>query len=168
MTTVDWIRDGRPFAGEADLEHPWATTHRLPILTTWHPAYRYEVALVTPSDTSTGHDSVEWPTEDEAAILAWILDLRLGYYNNTWRARMRQRPLDVDGTTNTLIFGKIAGDWHYRRASWERPAFFPGTHNPPAGPFTGPVGLVDLIHAHVYSLASDTWWAKQQPSPATG
>jgi hypothetical protein len=42
------------------------------------------------------------------------------YYNGSWRARMRRRPLDVDDSTNTVVLRKRPdGAWFYRRRSWD-------------------------------------------------
>lgn len=164
----DWIRDGMPFAGEVDLEHPWATEHRLPIVTTWWPRWKYEVALVIPTaaDPHPPLWPVEWPTEDEARLIGWFIGVRMDYYNDGWRAQMRRRPLDVDSSTNTVMLGKIDGCWHYRRLTWRDGApFWPGLYKPPAGPFPGFDGLLELIREHAYQRSPERWAEHAPPPP---
>jgi hypothetical protein len=98
-----------PFSDDAD-EHDPLTMLRIAV-TSSHPRYGYHVAF--------DRDSEQRPTDDEAAILASYLDLRLTWYNDGYRQRMAERPLDTDSGTNTVVFHKWgAGDWGYRRASF--------------------------------------------------
>jgi hypothetical protein len=59
------------------------------------------------------------PDERETAQLLAELDWRMDWYNASWRDQMRQRPLDIDSGTNTVIFQKRGeNDWCFRRASF--------------------------------------------------
>jgi hypothetical protein len=122
---------------DADRNHPLAA-RRVPVIATWHPDWRYEVALcvgsmwATDSDMWAGdvHRCVE-PTALEADLIVACIEKRMEYYNDGWKARMRERALDVDSSTNTVIFGRTAridgkpwtGGWKYRRDSWEHGPF---------------------------------------------
>lgn len=117
---ADW-----PYA--ADRNHPLAA-RRVPVIATFHPDYRYEVALVIGSFWAEGdslyasdRERCIEPTALEADLIVACIDYRMRYYNASWAARMRERPLDTDGSTNTVIFGKTAltGGWLFRRDSWE-------------------------------------------------
>jgi hypothetical protein len=95
---------------------------RIPVIGTPHPQWRYEVALVCPS-TPAGQDLYPAlrPDDAETRMIAAELEWRMTYYNEGWKAKMRRRPLDTDGTTNTVILWKRGdGDWCYRRDSWNR------------------------------------------------
>jgi hypothetical protein len=117
----------RGFADDADLTHPWAEKYRIPLICTSHPAWKYEVALVVPDPT----DQLDlyqavWPDESEAEVIGYAIEARVRWYRQSWRDKMRERPLDVDGGTNTLILLKRAKGWRFRRASWtEGPLFAP-------------------------------------------
>lgn len=98
-----------PYGGDAD-EHDPLTALRIAV-TDSHPRCRYHVAF--------DRDSEARPTDEEAAMLASYLDLRLTWYNTSYRQRMAARPLDTDGSINTVIFHKWGrDDWGYRRASF--------------------------------------------------
>lgn len=112
--------DRWPF--DADQHDPLAAL-RIPVVRTPYPRWQYEVCLVI-SDERVGDDLL-WgpslrPDDREVRQILAELDYRMAYYNEGWKARMRRRPLDVDGTTNTLILQKFAeGDWRYRRMTFK-------------------------------------------------
>lgn len=107
-----------PFA-EADQHDPLAAL-RIPVVRTSHPRWKYEVALVVGSEDDTLWAPGLRPDEAEVRQIVAELEWRMTYYNEGWKAKMRRRPLDVDGTTNTVILQKFGeGDWRYRRASFE-------------------------------------------------
>jgi hypothetical protein len=135
---------------DADTEHPWAKQWRIPRVTTTHPRWRYEVALVVPmvTDLPTTYPERELlePAEADAPIIGSYIDYRRDYYREGWKAKMLERAFDVDDSTNTVILGLTAQGWKYRRASyehglwpfWNMPeeqAKYPGT----------PAGLVALL-----------------------
>jgi hypothetical protein len=114
----------KEFADDADLTHPWAARYRIPVIAEHHPRWSYEVALVVPDpaeDYSFRTRVPVWPTEDEAALIAVAIAHRMEYYRDSWAAKMRERPLDVDSTTNTLILRKTDKGWDYSRRSWTQP-----------------------------------------------
>jgi hypothetical protein len=109
---------GWPFE-EADHNDPLAAL-RIPIVRTSHPRWKYEVALVVGSEDNRYWAPGLRPDEAEVRQIVAELDWRMEYYNESWKAKMRRRPLDVDSGTNTVILQKFAeGDWRYRRASFE-------------------------------------------------
>lgn len=111
------MSDDWPF--DADQHDPLAAL-RIPVVRTLWPGWKYEVCLLI--DES---EDALWrgfrPDEREVAQVLAELDYRMAYYNESWKAKMRRRPLDVDATTNTVLLWKRApdGDWCYNRASWK-------------------------------------------------
>jgi hypothetical protein len=107
MTTTTW-----PFGTDAD-EHDPLTAHRIAV-THSHPSWRYLVAF--------DRESEERPTDHEAALLASFLDeYKARWYYPSFIATMAERPLDVDGGANGVIFHKFgADDWGFRRHSFTR------------------------------------------------
>lgn len=139
---------------DADLEHPWAKQWRIPRVTTTHPRWKYEVAVVVPDPTDRYdlYRATE-PSEDEARIIASYIDFRRDYYREYWKAKMLERPFDVDSGTNTTILGLTPDGWKYRRAThqhglwplWNMPekqAEYPPT----------PAGLIALLD-HINNFA---------------
>lgn len=115
MTEIDWPFDADPHDPLAEL--------RIPVVTTPYPRWKYEVCLVI-SGEHCG-DRPQWgpslrPDDREVKQLVAALDYRMSWYNAGWQKKMRQRPLDVDPTTNTLILQKFGDrDWRYRRMTFE-------------------------------------------------
>lgn len=116
---------------DADLDHEWCTKWRIPIVNTVMPTWRYEVALVIPSnETDLFQQNIIWPTEDEAEVIGSFIDYRMTYYNDGWARKMREQRLDVDSSTNTVILGKRRVGWGYRLASFTTPALWPYPETP--------------------------------------
>lgn len=107
---------------DADLTHPWAAQHRIPLVEHQWPHWKYEVALVRPNDADSEFLLLVavWPTEEEAALIGRYITWRREYYREHWQAKMLKRPLDVDSGTNTQILMKTEHGWHYRLASWNQ------------------------------------------------
>lgn len=146
---------------------------RIPVIGSPFPGWRYEVALVCP-DSLAGQDlyPAQRPDDAEAALVAAYIEYRMEYYNSSWKAKMRRRPLDVDGSTNTVILWKRdEGNWCYRRASWRTgplvvPSAFDGEE---------PVGLdalLDRITGESAPGMASRWqaWKSAHPEalPAAG
>lgn len=114
MTTNDPA--GWPF--DADQNHPLAA-RRVPVIDTYYPDYKYEVALcIAPQEPGSPWSGVE-PTALEADLIVAAIEYRMEYYNAGWAAKMRQSLLDVDGTTNTVTLRKApGGGWQFRRRTW--------------------------------------------------
>src|ERR1700689_4613680 len=89
---------GWPFEDAA--QHDPLAALRIPVVRNPYPRWRYEVALVISEDDPYG-PSLR-PDETEVRQIAAFLEWRMEYYNATWKAKMRQRPLDVDSSTNTV------------------------------------------------------------------
>jgi hypothetical protein len=107
---------GWPFE-DARQDDPLAAL-RIPVVSSPYPRWKYEVALVISDDDLWG--PALRPDEAEVRQIVAFLGYRMEYYNESWKAKMRRRPLDVDGTTNTVTLMKRAdGDWRYRKATWE-------------------------------------------------
>ena len=93
---------------------------RIPVVGTPYPGWKYEVALCCPN-TEAGqrlYPSLR-PDDAEVRMIAAYIEYRMEWYNEGWRAKMRQRPLDVDSGTNTVTLLKRGeGDWQYQKATW--------------------------------------------------
>lgn len=102
---------------DADQHDPLAAL-RIPVVRNPYPHWKYEVALVISEDDLWG--PALRPDDAEVRQLTAFLEYRMEYYNEGWKAKMRRRPLDVDGTTNTVTLMKRAdGDWRYQKATWQ-------------------------------------------------
>ncbi|WUH94498.1 hypothetical protein OG900_33080 [Streptomyces sp. NBC_00433] len=135
---------------DADRDDP-LTKLRIPVVASSHPEWNYIVAFIAVDTAPYSWGSGERPTDAEAQQLASFL----GYYIDTWygdsyKARLAERPFDVDGGANGMTFVKYgAGDWGYRRRTWTMgPLFVPQSPNfaeRPIGPLTLPQ-LMDRIY----------------------
>lgn len=106
MTTTDeW-----PFEDDADRGDP-LTALRIAV-TGSHPGWNFLVSF--------DRESEERPTDREAAMLASFLDeYKDRWYNTSYLAKLAERPLDVDGGANGVVFHKFGpDDWGYRRHSY--------------------------------------------------
>lgn len=111
---TDW-----PFGFDADEDDP-LTAHRIAV-TSSHPGWFYLVAF--------DRDSEDRPTDAETALLvSYLGHYKDHWYNDRYRARLLERPLDVDGGANGVIFHKWGpDDWGYRKQSFTMgPLFWPG------------------------------------------
>lgn len=177
--TADW-----PFGTDADRDDP-LTQLRIAV-TGSHPMWYYLVAF--------DRDSEARPTDTEAAMLAsYLEEYKAHWYGDGRYARsLAQRPLDVDGGANGVIFHKWAQyDWGYRRQSWTRgPLFVPQSprlrERYPDDKPRGPLTLLQVMdrahtvcgnvyprwtewkaaHASVFPVAHDNETARAT-SPAT-
>jgi hypothetical protein len=156
MTDTSW-----PFGTDA-LQNDPLTALRIPVVTSFNPSWHYVAAyLGTSADTGNTFDPpwpfarTERPTDAEAQMLvSFLQEHRHHWFNNEGYARrMDQRPLDIDGGWNTVVFIKYGpDDWGYRRCSWNRgPTFVPG---PPGSDSRNTVGthtleqVMDRCHSH--------------------
>jgi hypothetical protein len=112
---MDTETAGWPFE-DADQHDPLAAL-RIPVVRNPYPRWKYEVALVITDDDLWG--PALRPDEAEVRQIAAFLEWRMEYYNSSWKAKMRRRPLDADSSTNTVTLMKRAeGDWRYQKATW--------------------------------------------------
>lgn len=105
MNTTTW-----PYGTDAD-QHDPLTAHRIAV-TSSHPMWRFLVAFDRESEAR--------PTDAETAMLVSFLDeYKHHWYNPGFLSKLAEKPLDVDGGANGVIFHKWAGDdWGYRRQSY--------------------------------------------------
>lgn len=104
-TEIAW-----PFNTDADRDDP-LTALRIAV-TGSHPGWQFLVAFDRESEAR--------PTDAEARMLTSFLDeYKDHWYNERWIAKMAERPLDVDGGANGVVFHKFGpDDWGYRRHSY--------------------------------------------------
>jgi hypothetical protein len=111
---------------DVDMNHPWVTQHRLPVLKTYNPKFGYVVAVVVPDeeDELTDLFNLDTPTDEDAAVIASYLEYKIERinYRGGFRAQMLSRPLDLDDTINTItILKRKDGSWAYSKVTWEHP-----------------------------------------------
>lgn len=159
--TTEWPYD-------AD-QHDPLTAMRIPVVGSAWPRWYYIVAF----DSGRIDDETFRPTDEEAAMLRSYLDEYIDrYYNETWKAKLKDRPFDIDGGANGLIFRKWGeGDWAYRRQSWSMgPTYVPehprirGQREKPMGPLSL-VQVMDRTHSHGDEEPSKNWveWKAAHP-----
>ncbi|MEW2266925.1 hypothetical protein [Streptomyces sp. NPDC047868] len=148
-----------PFGTDANENDP-LTALRIPVVTSFNPEWKYVAAYIDVDTGKYSWGSQERPTDAEAAMLAsFIEEYKNHWFNQTYKARLLLRPLDVDSGCNTTIFVKYGeNDWGYRLCSWEYgPMYVPtkpqsrGTEHEYAK-HPGPLGLeqvMDLRHTVV-------------------
>ncbi len=160
MTVTTW-----PFGDDAD-QHDPLTAHRIAV-TCSHPGWRFLVAFDRASDAR--------PTDYETALLRSFLDQYKDHWygGNGYQQRMEERPLDVDGGANGVVFHKWGeDDWGYRRQSYERGYLFtvvpPSMRDRYADGWGGPLSLralMDRIHQHGSDEPSERWEAWKAAHP---
>lgn len=149
-----------PFGLDADQDDP-LTALRIAV-TSSHPNWCYIVGF--------DHTSPERPTDAEATMLASFLREYIAHwYNDSYKAKLAERPLDVDGGANGMIFRKYAdSDWGYRRRTWDRGPMYVPESPAFADRRFGPLTLSQLMD-HIHSFAdggpSKRWvdWKAQHP-----
>lgn len=112
---TDWPYD-------ADRDDP-LTALRIPVTSAW-PGWAYIVSF----DGAREIGSPARPTDAEAAMLVSFLEHYIDYwYNESFKAKLKARPFDIDGGANGVTFHKYGdNDWAYRRRSWSMgPTFVP-------------------------------------------
>lgn len=146
------------------------TALRIPVVGSSHPRWNYIVAFDFDQVDRDGNR----PTEQEARQLRSFLDHYIDHwYNQTWKAKLKERPFDIDGGANGYIFRKYGNDdWGYRQRTWEiGPLFWPGPAHWRAtygkGPGAQQHSLVQVMD-HVYTIANETrpeWqeWKRDHP-----
>jgi hypothetical protein len=156
MTTTE--HDGWPF--DADQHDPLASL-RIPVVTSPYPGWKYEVCVVITDDDLWG--PTLRPDESEVRQIVAYTGYRMDYYNEGWKAKMRRRPLDVDGSTNTVVLLKRAeGNWCYRRCSWTMgPLLVPPRDHEPMTLEQ----LLDHIHLYGNDKPSPKWLAWKAAHP---
>lgn len=141
------------------------TALRIPV-TSSHPDWYYIVAF--------DRESEQRPTDAEAAMLVSFLEQYIDYwYNDSFKAKLAQRPFDVDGGANGVIFHKWAiDDWGYRRRTFERGWLFsvvpPALRDKYTDGIPGPLSLsalMDRIQSHGDDTPSPRWVAWKEAHP---
>lgn len=131
-----------PFGADADRNDP-LTQLRIAVASPW-AQWNYIVTF--------DRESAARPTDAEATMLASFLRQYIDHwYNATFKAKLAQRALDVDGGANGITFRKYAdGDWGYRRRTWTSGPMFVPEHPRFADRSLGPLTLPQLMD-HIYS-----------------
>lgn len=138
MSNNDW-----PFAEDGVKRDEFAESLRLPIIHNPYPRWCYITAVMV-GEYPWDKTSVR-PTDDELrAIASFHQEYLNHWYNKRWLNRMAQKPFDLDGSANMVIFLKRPdGGFAYRKGSWNRgPEFVPERNAEPAGL----VQVMDRIH----------------------
>lgn len=115
MTAVtDW-----PFGTDAKQDDP-LTVLRIPVVDSFNPGWKYVAAYIDVDSGPYSWGSAERPTDREAAMIAsFIEEYKNYFFNDSYKAKLLERPLDVDSGCNTTVFVKYAeDDWGFRRCSW--------------------------------------------------
>ena len=151
-----------PFGTDADEDDP-LTALRIPV-TGQFPMWRYVATFDRESEVR--------PTDTEAAQLASYIEQYKDYFFNDWyKAKLLERPLDVDAVTR--IFHKWGeDDWSYRVVTWEYGPFWvplaPGLRNSDYAarlhadkPAVGPLALVQVMDRdhHMHTEYPSKAWA---------
>jgi len=152
-----------PFGTDADEDDP-LTALRIPV-TGQHPGWRYIATFDRESEAR--------PTEAEAAQLASYIEQYKDYFFNDWyKAKLLERPLDVDAVTR--IFHKWGeDDWSYRVVTWEYgPFWVPAAPRLRGGQYDdsklGPLPLVQVMdrdHQMHSEYPSKSWAAWKASHP---
>lgn len=163
-TTSAW-----PFGTDAKATDP-LTKLRIPVVTSPNPRWSYVAAYIDVNPEPYGWGSKERPTGREARMIAsFVEEYKNHWYNERYKAKLAQRPLDVDGGCNTTIFIKYGtDDWGYRLCSWiYGPTFVP---EPPhlLGRKLGPLTLeqvMDRTHTISSGEPRQSWldWKTAHP-----
>lgn len=131
-----------PFGTDADRDDP-LTALRIPVVSSFNPQWKYVAAYLKPSaDHWHCFGSAERPTNEEAQMIASFIQEYLQYwFHEGYQRKLAKRPLDVDGSCNTVVFIKYGpDDWAYRLCSWVYgPTFVPdppSTADRKLGPLT--------------------------------
>jgi hypothetical protein len=116
-----------PFGTDAKENDP-LTKLRIPVVDSFNPGWKYVAAYIDVDCTPYSWGSKERPNDAEAAMLAsFIEEYKHHWFNEWYKARLLERPLDVDSGCNTKVFIKYGvDDWGYRLRSWQYgPLFVP-------------------------------------------
>jgi hypothetical protein len=108
---------------DVDMDHPWVSQYRLPVIEYSSPRFTYVVTVTVPSKEleESRFYMLTSPTEEEAKVLASFLEYTKSEMGNSPRfmEEMAKLPLDLDGTWNTIsIMKRKDGTWAYQRNSW--------------------------------------------------
>ncbi|MGW4493834.1 hypothetical protein [Streptomyces sp. NPDC004376] len=176
MTNNAW-----PFGTDA-IESDPLTALRIPVVTSFNPGWKYVAAyLGTSADTGNTFDppwpfaSAERPTDLEAHMLAsFISEYIEHWFNDSYKAKLARRPLDVDSGCPTWVFIKYGDeDWGYRVTTWiYGPTFVPGPPGSESRSTTGSLSLeqvMDRIHT-IGDSPMPHWleWKTAHPEAFTG
>lgn len=145
MADTDWPYD-------AD-QHDPLTALRIPVVGSAWPRWFYIVAF----DSGRLDDEQHRPTDREARMLASFLEEYIAHwYNDRWKAKMAERPFDIDGGANGVIFRKWGDDdWGYRQRTWQYgPTYVPEHPRIRDEKHPGPLTLVQVMD-RIRTIGSD-------------
>lgn len=158
---------------DVDMNHPWVSQYRLPVLPRYESMSRYSgyiLSVVVPdkNDGSNELFNIGTPTDEDAAILGSYLNYRIERlgYRAGYLERMREKPLDFDSSINTVsIIKRQDGSWAYHKVTWEHPPkpFF----NDPYVPKTV-MELLDYIEKEIGGEGINANWAAWKQSHNLG
>lgn len=170
--------DYAPYAEDIASDNELTKQLRVPIVSNPYPRWRYLTAVVV-GDLYAG----QMPTDHELRqIASYTAEYIEHWYNEGYKKKLRERPYDVDGGANGVVFIKRAdGGWGYRRRSWiSGPQFVPTWQDEPTDLITvmdqvrtivGEISKrwVDWKAAHpeVFAPAATHFWACPKPDCTT-
>lgn len=114
----DW-----PYAIDGVERDEFAEGLRIPIIYTAYPRWCYITAVVVDEQLEDNPGRL-WhgvrPTDDELRAIACYHEFSVRNYNESYRAVMRKRPFDIDGSFAGRRFIKFPhGGWAYRSSTWD-------------------------------------------------
>lgn len=101
------------------VRYPLADELRVPLVTSTRPRWRYITAIaVDPHHTLWQY---EMPNDDEIrAVACFHQEYVERWYRDSFKAEMRERPYDLDGGANGIVFCKKPdGHWQYQKFTWQ-------------------------------------------------
>jgi hypothetical protein len=157
----------RELFSDVMLDHPWVAKYRLPMVTSYHPAFHYFVTLADvynhAAEDMPNLWNVETPTEEEASIVGSYLEFKIadqGFYEH-YLKEVRSRVLDVDPGYNTIsLIKRLNGGWGYVRMSYRDSIVYPYYNSDTK--YDNLVDLLDFIESYSGSEIREAWldWKK--------
>jgi hypothetical protein len=127
--------DYTPYAEDLACRHALAEQLRIPLIRNPYPRWRYTTAIVVSDDLWHGL----MPTDDELRMVGSFHEEYSVYFlgpdaDRGYRARLAQRPYDIEGKPGRFLIKHRNGGWGYRRTTWEYgPEFVPEWNAEPEG-----------------------------------
>lgn len=156
--------DSFPYAEDGVIPGDTSEQYRFPIILHPWPRWNYITAVVVDSDRNEAFRIFVRPTDEELAIVGSFHEYYCDcWYNATYRAKMRERPFDIDGSANGRILAKYRnGGWGYNHRSWQYgPTFVPEWNEPPMGL----IAVLDREQGYGLDEVNEQWeqWKRNHP-----